>query len=175
MLAGPPGKEQVEVVVFLRDAAPGEFIGVWRGFGAVDRFAVDVHPFANGAKAIDTGRRDATVGARSDVEQVVDAFAGEFNEELEQCFYAFPVVVIGFITPGIVEGGGCLPVAFEATGGDLVVAQTAVVSHAIAHATTDETVGLQTVYEARERLALFQRNGDGRVEPYQADRPVLCE
>ena len=159
----------------MRDAAPGKFIGVWRGFAAVDRIAVGFHPFANGAKAIDTGRRDAAVGARPDVEQVIDAFAGEFNEEMEQCFHAFPVVVIGFIAPGIVEGGGCLPVAFEAAGGDLVVAQAAVVSHAIAHATTDETVGLQAVDEARERLALFQGNGDGSVEPYQANRPVLCE
>ena len=94
---------------------------------------------------------------------------------MEQCFHAFPVVVFGFITPGIVEGGGCLPVAFEAASGDLVVAQAAVVSNAIAHATTDETVGLQAVDETGERLALFQGNGDGGVEPYQADRPVLRE
>ena len=107
--------------------------------------------------------------------RVVDAFAGEFNEKVEQCFHAFPVVVIGFVAPGIVEGGGCLPVAFEATGGDLVVAPGCRSPHAIAHATAYETVGLQTVAEAREGLALFQGDGDGGVEPYQADRSVLRE
>ena len=168
-------KEQVEAVVFLRDTAPGKFIGVWCGVGAVDRFAVGFHPFANGEKAIDTGHGHTAVGVRPDVEQVVDAFAGEFNEKVEQCFHAFPVVVIGFVAPGIVEGGGCFPVAFEATGGDLIVAQAAVIPHAIAHATAYEAVGLQAVDEAGEGLALFQGNRDGGVEPYQADRSVLRE
>ena len=87
----------------------GKFIRVWRGVGSVDRFAVGFHPFANGEKAIDAGLGHTAVGAWPDVEQVIDAFAGEFNEKLEQCFHAFPVVVIGFVAPGIVEGGGVSP------------------------------------------------------------------
>ena len=66
---GPCGKEQVEAVVFLRDAAPGKFIGVWCGVGSVDRFAVGFHPFANGEKAIDAGLGHTAVGTRPDIEQ----------------------------------------------------------------------------------------------------------
>ena len=174
---GHCGKEQVEAVVFLRDAAPGKFNRgmAWLLCRKIASPLVFIHsPMAR--RAIDAGRRDAAVGAWPDVEQVVDAFAGEFNEKMEQCFHAFPVVVIGFIAPGIVEGGGCLPVAFEATGGDLVVAQAAVVSprHCPRRPLTRQS-GLQAVDETREGLALFHRNGDGCVEPYQADRPVLRE
>ena len=111
----------------------------------------------------------------ADVEQVVHPLARQVDQQQQQGLGRLPVVVGALETPGVVQRCGRLVVGLHPPGGNLVVAQAAVVADVVADAPAHQAVGLQPVHEIAQLDAVLAADGVGRVEPDQPHRAVLGE
>ena len=158
-----------------RHAQPVVFVGKGAGAGAVDRLAVGPHPGADGAQPLRARFRDHSRRRGADVEQVVHPLARQVDQQQQQGLGRLPVVVGALEAPGVVQRCGRLVVGLHPPGGNLVIAQAAVVADVVADAPAHQAVGLQPVHEIAQLDAVLAADGVGRVEPDQPHRAVLGE
>ena len=89
----------------------------WGGFGSVDGFSVDFHPFSYPLEIVPANLRDRSVFVRSYVEQQVATLA----HGLAQLQYEFPgglpIVIIGTVRPVPVHRHAGFPYLPRITGG----------------------------------------------------------
>jgi hypothetical protein len=80
----PEPDNQVEIVAFLRLPAARHELADFAGLDAVDSFAMHCEPAPDRVGALDERRREVAVSVRTDVEEQVAAFAGCFDQHVQQ-------------------------------------------------------------------------------------------
>ena len=156
-------------------AHPVVLVGKRATLRSVDRLAVHLQPGADGAQPLGAWLRDHPLRRGADVEQVVHPLARQVDQQQQQVLHRLPVVVVALEAPGVVQRGGGLVVRLHPAGGNLVIAQAAVVAHVVADAPAHQAIRLQPVHEVAQLDAVLAADGVGGVEPDQPHRAVPGE
>ena len=135
---------------------------------------MNIQPSAHRLQALDTWFGDGALGIGTNIEQIIAAFADDVHQIADQLRRRLPIVVVGLEAPGVIDGGGRLPVDFSLQlRRDGVVLRSGVVAQRIAQPTANQAVGLQFMHQVEQLLALLPRDNLRRVEPDDGDRTVV--
>ena len=114
---------QIQLRLFLSHGAPGEIEIKRTRFRSVNRFSVDLHPFADGFHTIDFLRTERAFRCRPHIEEKVHAPRSAQNQPLNNIFCALPVVVVQVISPVVAHGHAGFGIARHAVRGNFHVGQ----------------------------------------------------
>ena len=176
-ISRPTEDVEIDDVAFDGGAAPGKFA---QGAGGcpVNAFAVAAHPAADFVERGDAGLRDSAIGHGSDVQEIIAAFADDFDEAANDDAGRFPILIEFAVAPGGVESLRSFPVFFETAGGHAVVSHILVISHEFllvaADAAVDEALRLEGVNDAGKFGGVFGRV-HAAIKPNEAERAVIGE
>ena len=92
------------------DSPPLKFPWERCGFGAVNRCAVHLHPFAHALQSLDAFWRDGAVAARSNIEQKVTTLRGDVAQHANEFLRTLPIVIRRLETPRVIHGHARFPV-----------------------------------------------------------------
>ncbi len=109
------------------------------------------HPAADFGECGNAGLRDGAIGYGADVEEIIAAFADDFDETANDDAGRFPILIKLAVAPGGVESLRSFPIFFETAGGHAVIVHILVISHEFlfvtADAAVDEALRLEGVNE----------------------------
>ena len=140
-----PGSDELwlAVIVLLRSAERPGFRTEEGWPGAVDGLPIDRQPLAHLVQPFRLGGWDNTIRVRSDVEQIVAAFADDIDEIVQQRLRGFEVSIIRFEAPGVIHGHAGLPILTgEALGWDVLLGRLGITLVATAETVVPDEVGM---------------------------------
>ena len=139
----------------------------------VDRVFLLPDPVCKTGENVIGFRREVALGRRTDVQEVVGVLFDQGDQLGDDLFRGFPVMIVVFESPGVVEGAGGLHGVLQAVAEKLIVAKTDKVVTVVPDPAVDHAVRLEFLHKGPELLAEFRFDVHRTVAPEFADLSVI--